>query len=129
MSEIIIGLTIVAIGTSLPELAAAIAATKKNEHSLVIGNILGSIFFNTLAVVGLAGLIHPLPVDSSIIFRDLGLVLALSVLLFIFCIKVGKQKDGFLSRYEGFIFILIYVLYTSYLVSIVLGKPLFILPV
>ncbi len=127
VSDIIIGLTIVAIGTSLPELAAAIAATRKNEHALVIGNILGSNFFNTLVVVGIAGTISPLPVDKTIIFRDLGLVLGLTVLLFIFCIKVGKQKNGLLSRYEGFIFIMIYVLYTAYLTSIVLGTPLFTL--
>ena len=125
VSEVIIGLTVVAIGTSLPELAAAIAATRKKEHSLVIGNILGSNFFNVLAVVGIAGTIHPLTVEPAVIFRDLGLVAALTLLLFVFCIKVGIKKNGLLSRYEGFVFVLIYVLYTSYLVSIVLGKPLF----
>jgi len=125
VSEIITGLTIVAIGTSLPELAAAIAATRKNEHALVIGNILGSNFFNTLAVVGIAGLIQPLTVESTIIFRDIGCVAALTLLLWIFCIKACKHKDGVLSRYEGIVLMLTYVLYTAYLMSIVLNKPLF----
>lgn len=128
VSEIIIGLTVVALGTSLPELASAIAATRKNEHELVIGNILGSNFFNTLAVVGLAGVIHPLTFEPAVLFRDLALVLGVTVLLFVFCIKVGKKKNGFLSRYEGLVFVLIYVLYTSYLISLVLGQPLFVLP-
>jgi len=126
VSETIIGLTIIAIGTSLPELASAIAATRKNEHSLVIGNILGSNFFNTLAVVGIAGLIQPLAVEPALVSRDLTLSLGLTALLFIFCIKVGKQKNGVLSRYEGIVLILMYVLYTAYLASIVLNKPLFI---
>ena len=125
VSDVIIGLTVVAIGTSLPELAAAIAATRKNEHALVIGNILGSNFFNMLTVVGIAGFIHPLTFDSVVLFRDLGLVTGLTLLLFVFCIKVGIKKNGFLSRYEGLVFVFIYILYTSYLVSIVIGKPLF----
>ena len=125
ISETIIGLTVVAIGTSLPELAAAIAATRKKEHSLVIGNILGSNLFNSLAVIGIAGVIHPLALEQAVIFRDIGLVLLLTVLLFVFSIKVGKQKIGILSRYEGLAFVLIYAWYTAYLMSIVLGKPLF----
>lgn len=125
VSEVIIGLTIVAIGTSLPELASAIAATRKNEHDLVIGNILGSNFFNALAVVGIAGVIHPLDFDPIIVYRDIALSVFLTVLLYVFCLRVGKQEVGVLSRLEGLILLLIYVLYTGYLVSIVLGTPLF----
>ena len=59
VSDLIIGLTIVAIGTSLPELASSLIATRKGEHDIALGNILGSNIFNTLAVVGIAGMIHP----------------------------------------------------------------------
>ncbi len=124
VSEIIIGLTIVAIGTSLPELAASIAASRKNEHSLVIGNIVGSNFFNTLMCVGVAGLVRPIEVLPEVLNRDLLLVIGLTALLFIFCIKVGKQKDGILSRYEGFVLLMVYTLYTAYLISIALGQPI-----
>jgi len=124
VSDVIIGLTIVAIGTSLPELATVIAATRKKEHSLVIGNILGSNFFNTLMGVGIAGIIHPLAVEPAILYRDLALVIGLTFLLFIFCSKGGTRKNRILLRYEGSILVFIYVLYISYLISIVLGKPL-----
>src|SRR5690606_38934194 len=70
ISDLVIGLTIVAIGTSLPELASALAAVKKNEHDLILGNILGSGIFNTLAVVGLAATIQPLSVDMEVLYRD-----------------------------------------------------------
>ncbi len=124
VSEVIIGLTIVAIGTSLPELAASIAATKKNEHSMVIGNIVGSNFFNTLMGIGVAGIISPIKVMPEMLSRDLFLVLGLTALLWLFCIKVGKQKEGKLSRYEGFVLLMIYVIYTAYLASIALGQPI-----
>lgn len=126
VSEVIIGLTVVAIGTSLPELASAIAATRKNEHDLVIGNILGSNFFNALAVVGIAGVIHPLDFDPIIVYRDIALSFMLSVLLYLFCVRVGRQNRGVLSRFEGFILLMVYVFYTSYLISVVLGTPLFV---
>lgn len=122
VSEIIIGLTIVAIGTSLPELASAIAATRKKEHDIVIGNIIGSNFFNALVVVGIAGVICPLDFDPIIVYRDIALSVFLTVLLYVFCLRVSKEKIGVLSRIEGLILLLIYVLYTSYLISLVLGK-------
>ncbi|MEP5174575.1 calcium/sodium antiporter, partial [Marinobacter alexandrii] len=79
VSDLVIGLTIVAIGTSLPELASALAAVKKNEHDLILGNILGSGIFNTLAVVGLAAVIEPLKVDPEGLYRDWTLMLALTL--------------------------------------------------
>ncbi len=123
VSEIIIGLTVVAIGTSLPELAASIAASRKNEHGLVIGNIVGSNFFNTLLVLGVAGVITPIPVTQEVVSRDLSIVAALTALLLLFCIKVGKQKEGILSRYEGAVLFLCYLAYTGYLISLVLNAP------
>lgn len=124
ISDIIIGLTIVAVGTSLPELASAIAATRKNEHALVIGNIIGSNFFNALAVVGIAGVICPLPVEHGVIVRDMPLNIILTLSLFLFGMRVGKQHQGIISRFEGIVMLGIYGLYTAQLVSIVLGKPL-----
>ena len=125
ISDMIIGLTIVAVGTSLPELASAIAATRKNEHSLVIGNIIGSNFFNALAVVGIAGVINPLPVEQGVIIRDVPLSIILTLSLFLFSIRVGRQIQGIISRFEGLVMLAIYTLYTVQLVTIVLGKPLF----
>src|SRR5690554_5943424 len=79
VSDLVIGLTIVAIGTSLPELASALAAVRKNEHDLILGNILGSGIFNTLAVIGLAAVIQPLSVEPEVLYRDWTLMLALTV--------------------------------------------------
>ncbi|MEE2870609.1 MAG: calcium/sodium antiporter, partial [Pseudomonadota bacterium] len=70
VSDLIIGLTIVAIGTSLPELASSIAAVKKNEHDIAFGNVLGSNLFNTLGVVGIAGAISPMAVEPGVLQRD-----------------------------------------------------------
>lgn len=128
ISNEIIGLTIVAIGTSLPELASAIAATKRNEHALVIGNILGSNFFNTLMVVGIAGAIQPMPVSADFLSRDIVMTLFLTVLVFIFGIRFGREKEGVITRFEGVLFISVYVFYTVYLVSLVMGRPLFVWP-
>lgn len=125
ISDMIIGLTIVAVGTSLPELASAIAATRKNEHALVIGNILGSNFFNCLAVVGIAGVINPLPVEYGVLVRDMPLNILLTLSLFLFSIRVGSQIQGIISRLEGMVMLGIYIIYTTQLVTIVLGKPLF----
>lgn len=125
VSDVIIGLTVVAIGTSLPELASAIAATKRNEHSLVIGNILGSNFFNTLAVVGLAGTISPMGVSPEFLYRDIFMVIVLTTLVFLFGIRAGSQKEGTITRFEGVFFLAIYAFYTVYLISIVMNNPLF----
>jgi cation:H+ antiporter len=83
VSDLIIGLTIVAIGTSLPELASSIIATRKGEHDIALGNILGSNLFNTLAVVGIAGIIHPMTVGPEVFSRDIMVMAALTISLFI----------------------------------------------
>lgn len=125
VSDVIIGLTIVSIGTSLPELASAIAATRKNEHELVLGNIIGSNFFNTLAVIAIAGAIHPVEVAREFIERDLAIGIILILLLFVYGLRKKKENAGMLSRGEGFTLLVVYALYTSYLISLVLGVPLF----
>lgn len=121
VSDLVIGLTVVAIGTSLPELASALAAIKKNEHDLILGNILGSGIFNTLAVVGLAAVIEPLKVDPEVLYRDWTLMLALTMglLLMGYYGITGKRK--LITRGEGSVLMLVYVAYTGYLLSTVVA--------
>ncbi|GAB6191107.1 calcium/sodium antiporter [Desulfocastanea catecholica] len=116
VSDLIIGLTIVAIGTSLPELASAIVATRKGEHDLALGNILGSNLFNTLAVVGLAGVIHPMSVGPEVFFRDMLVIAVLTLSLFI--IGYGfRGGGGRINRFEGAVLLCCYIGYTGYLTS------------
>jgi cation:H+ antiporter len=120
VSDLIIGLTIVAIGTSLPELASALAAVKKNEHDLILGNIVGSGIFNTLAVVGLAAAIEPLAVDPEVLYRDWTLMAALTLGLLLMALGLtGKRK--LISRHNGALLVLVYVGYTGYLASTIVG--------
>lgn len=114
VSDLIIGLTVVAIGTSLPELASAIAATKKNEHDLALGNVIGSNLFNTLAVIGIAGAIHPLRVGPEVLQRDC-LVMGL-LTLGLFVAAMGFKGPGKINRLEGMLLLLVYFSYTGYLV-------------
>lgn len=116
ISDLIIGLTIVAVGTSLPELASSISAARKGEHDLALGNILGSNLFNTLAVVGLAGTIHPLTVAPEILTRDIVVVVALTVSLFV--IGYGfRGQGGRINRVEGAFLVACYAGYTAYLLA------------
>lgn len=119
VSDLVIGLTIVAIGTSLPELASSIVAIRKNQHDLAIGNVIGSNLFNTLVVVGLAGVIHPMQVASEVINRDFVVMLGLTLLLLIFGYGF-KGKQGQLSRFKGALLLAIYVGYTGWLARSVL---------
>ena len=120
VSDLIIGLTIVAIGTSLPELASALAAVKKNEHDLILGNILGSGIFNTLAVVGLAAAIEPMAVAPEVLYRDWTLMLALTLALLVMGFgRRGHRK--LISRLDGGFLLLVYLAYTGYLVSTVIS--------
>ncbi|MHA6963667.1 calcium/sodium antiporter [Zobellella denitrificans] len=120
VSDLIIGLTIVAVGTSLPELASSIAAIRKNEHDLAIGNVIGSNLFNTLAVVGLAGIIHPLEVAAEVISRDFMVMGALTLSLFV--LGYGfSGRQGRINRVEGGLLLAAYIGYTSWLALGVLG--------
>lgn len=119
VDELIIGLTIVAVGTSLPELASSLIAIRKKEHDIAIGNVLGSNLFNTLAVVGIAGVISPLSVPAEVLYRDISVMAGLTVLLFVF--GYGFKKQGRITRLEGSLLLLIFIAYTSYLVTTVLG--------
>ncbi|HCW88456.1 MAG TPA: calcium/sodium antiporter [Marinobacter sp.] len=116
ISDLVIGLTIVAIGTSLPELASALAAVKKNEHDLILGNIIGSGIFNTLAVVGMAAAIHPLSVDSEVLYRDWTVMTALTIAMLLMGFGLtGKSRT--ISRLDGGLLLLTFLAYTGYLFS------------
>jgi len=116
ISDLVIGLTIVAIGTSLPELASALAAVKKNEHDLILGNIIGSGIFNTLAVVGMAAAIHPLSVDSEVLYRDWTVMTALTIAMLLMGFGLTGQNRT-ISRLDGGLFLLTFLAYTGYLFS------------
>jgi cation:H+ antiporter len=119
ISDLFIGLTIVAVGTSLPELASSVIAARKGEHDIALGNILGSNLFNTLAVVGIAGTIHPLVVGPEVFNRDMLVMAALTLSLFV--IGYGFRGPGRINRIEGSVLLVCYVGYTAYLISTVFG--------
>lgn len=109
VSELVIGLTIVAIGTSLPELAASITSALKNEHEIAIGNIIGSNMFNLLGVLGIPGIMTGAILEPSVLDRDYPVMIMLSVLLFIFA--YGFKGKGKINRFEGSILLLCYFSY------------------
>lgn len=112
VSDLLIGLTIVAIGTSLPELASSIAATRKGQNDLALGNIIGSNLFNTLAVVGIAAVISPMQkIDLAVIHRDMPLMTFFTIALIIIGLKFGK-----LSRIFGCLFLALYMGYITLLI-------------
>lgn len=109
ISDLVIGLTIIAIGTSLPELAASIAAVRKGEDDLALGNIIGSNIFNLLAVLAMPGLISPGMIDESAANRDSLVMLGLSILLFVFCFNLKGARQ--INRVEAIIFIAVFIGY------------------
>lgn len=115
VSELLIGLTIVAVGTSLPELASSVIAARKGEHEIALGNVLGSNLFNTLAVVGIAGTIHPMPVTAEIMSRDIPVMTALTLSLFV--LGYGLRKTGTIGRFKGVFLLACYIGYTLYLIN------------
>ncbi|MBB5212041.1 calcium/sodium antiporter [Microbulbifer hydrolyticus] len=124
VSDLIIGLTIVALGTSLPELAATVVAARKGEHDIAIGNVVGSNMFNLLAVVGIAGAIAPMPsVPPELITRDWPMVMGLTIALFIFGYGF-RTRHGRINRFEGAALLAAYLLYTGYLIYEITSKAL-----
>ncbi|MDO9581705.1 MAG: calcium/sodium antiporter [Desulfomicrobium sp.] len=115
VSDLIIGLTIVALGTSLPELASSILAARKGEHDIALGNILGSNLFNTLAVVGIAGSISPMTVGPEVFSRDIMTMTVLTASLFIFGYGFRKPGSGRINRFEGTLLLAGYIGYNAYL--------------
>ena len=111
MSDLVIGLTIIAIGTSLPELAASIASIYKGEDDMAVGNIIGSNVFNILAVMGIPGLLNPSVLSPLAMGRDFYVMLGLSVLLLL--MALGKRRR--INRVEGGILVLCFIAYQAYL--------------
>lgn len=109
LSDLVIGLTIIAVGTSLPELAACIAGVLKKEHDLAIGNIVGSNLFNILAVLAIPGLISPGEVDATAVNRDFYMVLGTSAALAVLVLSSGAKRQ--LTPWHGVLLLLIFVAY------------------
>ena len=109
VSDVVIGLTIVAIGTSLPELAATVMSAYKKEHDIAIGNIIGSNMFNLLAVLSIPGIVRPGAVPADILSRDFPVMIILTVLLFV--ISYGFRSPGKINRLEGAILLGIFIAY------------------
>ena len=115
VSDLIIGLTIVALGTSLPELAASVMAARKGEHDIAIGNVVGSNMFNLLAVIGIAVIIAPMnSIPLEVLQRDWIVMLLLTIALFVMAYGF-KGRNGRINRVEGTILILCYAAYNTYL--------------
>jgi len=113
ISDVVIGLTIVAIGTSLPELAASIASALKGEHDIAIGNVIGSNLYNILAVLSLPGLIAPGPFPPEVLYRDQPTMIGLTVMLFLMGYGFGNQ--GRINRFEGLVLLCLFIGYQSLL--------------
>ena len=110
VSELIIGLTIVALGTSLPELAASIAGVRKNESDLVIGNVVGSNLFNSLAVIGIPAVMTDFNISPDAVDRDLLVTLGFTALLFMLA-YLPRSSCCVLTRFKGGLLLLGFVLY------------------
>lgn len=119
VSDLVIGLTVIAVGTSLPELASSIIATRKGEHDIALGNVVGSNLFNTLAVVGIAGAIHPMAVGPEVFNRDVLVMAALTMSLFV--VGYGFRRAGSINRVEGAVLLICYLGYVFYLIRTVIA--------
>ena len=113
VSDLVIGLTIVAVGTSLPELAAAVMSALKNEHDLAIGNVVGSNIWNLLAVLGVPGLMAPGVVPPELLSRDMLIMLALTLALFV--MGRSSKTHGVINRLEGGLLFACFIAYQSWL--------------
>ncbi len=114
LSEKLIGLTILAAGTSLPELATSCVAAYRKNTDIAIGNIVGSNIFNIFFILGITGLIHPIPYNNAMNF-DLEVLFAATLLLMVFMFTLSSRK---LDRWEAGLLLISYLVYTVYLVSI-----------
>ena len=108
MSETLIGLTIVAVGTSLPELVTSIAAARKQETGLAIGNAIGSNIFNLMFILGISAVIHPVTVNMASVF-DMLILIAVTAATMLFAMRGNS-----LNRGKGIIMILLYIAYVAF---------------
>ena len=114
ISDLVIGLTIVAVGTSLPELAAAVMSAVKNEHDLAIGNVVGSNIWNLLAVLGIPGLLAPGVIPPEVVNRDMLVMLALTLALFV--MGRSNHTHGTINRLEGGLLLSCFIAYQGWIV-------------
>lgn len=119
MGETLVGLTVVALGTSLPELVTSIVAARKGESGIAMGNAVGSCLFNILFILGLAGVIHPMEAENAFLI-DSGILIGVSALMLLFAFT--KRKT---SRWEGAVCVGIYVVYTAYIIMRAYGIWIF----
>ncbi|WP_286237302.1 calcium/sodium antiporter [Neptuniibacter halophilus] len=119
VSKLVIGLTIVAIGTSLPELAASVASAMKNHHDIAIGNVVGSNIFNLVAVMALPGLISPIGMEAIVLQRDYMVMLGLTLALLGFALW---RKPPAIDRFEGSLLALAYAAYLFLLYTMTLSN-------
>lgn len=112
MTERVIGLTVVAIGTSLPELVTSIVAARKGQNDIAVGNIVGSNIFNIFWILGLSAVINPVALQSSNLI-DIGICIGATILLFL-ALFIGEKNK--LERWQGVLFVMIYSAYITYLV-------------
>jgi cation:H+ antiporter len=116
--DLIIGLTLIALGTSLPELAVSVSSAIKKQHEMLLGNILGSNLFNTLAVLSLPGLIRPTEVDKAIMSRDYPVMLLVALLIVVLAYR--RKGEYRLGKVSGVILLVVLTLYLMMLVKDVL---------
>ena len=114
LSDKLVGLTIVAMGTSLPELVTSMIAAIKGENDIAIGNVLGSNIFNILLILGVSSTINPIVISSSLLV-DIVFLIVISFILGIFMFK-GKKEKLSLGRVEGLILVLLYISYIAYII-------------
>lgn len=122
VSETVVGVVLLAIGTSLPELVVIVVAAKRGEHQLALGNVIGSNLFNTLAVVGTAGLIAPAVLDAELVTRDLPVMFAFTGVLVVMAYGWGR-RTGVINKFEGAALMLAAAGYVGYLVY---STPIFV---
>ncbi|GAA0821185.1 calcium/sodium antiporter [Clostridium tertium] len=115
LSDKLVGLTIVAVGTSLPELVTTMIASIKGENDIAIGNVLGSNIFNILLILGVSSSINAIPISSSLLI-DILFLIVISIILGIFMFK-GKKDKLKLDKLEGLILVLLYIIYMIYIIS------------
>jgi cation:H+ antiporter len=115
VSEMVIGLTIVAIGTSLPELAATVGSALKGDPDIAIGNVVGSNILNILAVLAVPALVSPTPIEAIALWRDCGMMLAVTALLALFAYAIHSQPV--ITRFEGSVLLLAWVGYNLLLIN------------
>lgn len=116
VSELVIGLTVVAIGTSLPELAASMTAALKNKPDIAIGNVIGSNMYNLLAVMGVAGAVAPSHPDPAVLQRDFPVVIGLTVVLFAMAYNLNDDTGGRITRREGLALLIAFVAYQLFVI-------------